>query len=172
MNAQALHVCRRRRFNSVHLSGNLACRRNSEMKMLMCVSNQQRWWNFNLICLANHFHWTANERTSAAQRWLPMKLSLLSTIQKRRHKTEEKFAIHEIQQLFSLLPFDFYFISFVRWVFFFVSPRNSISIIGENREEKQNIWIKSFLRWATRWKSAYRRAIIESQLRIWIASRD
>lgn len=132
-----------------------------EMKMLMRILSQQRrrrWRrnNFNLICLANHFHRTARAL-------IAVEIVFIIDNSKRRHKTEEKFAIHEIQQLF------FLFSSVVDFLCCFFSKKFHFHYW---RKEKRNIWIKSFRGWAPRWKSAYRRTIIESQLCISIASRD
>lgn len=57
--------------------------------------------NFNLICLANHFQRTSKTKKSL----ITVEIVFIIEQSKRRRKTEEKFAIHEIQQLFFVVFF-------------------------------------------------------------------
>lgn len=125
------------------------------MKMLR-ILNQQR--QHKKIKNSISFVWRIIFKRDANEEvhWLPLKLSLLSTF---NENDTEKFAIHEIRRrLLISKKFHFHY-----W-----HQRKKIG----RKNTKKNIWIKSFHDGAHRWKSAYRRAIIVSQLRISIASRD
>lgn len=130
------------------------------MKMLR-ILNQQRQRKISIS-----FVWRIIFKRERTKRYIDYRWNCLyywhSTREWKRHTTQKNLRFMKFVVFFSCR--------------FSSSQRNSISIIGEKRIAREKhkyiyiyIWIKSF---HPRCKSAYRRAIIESQLRISIASRD
>lgn len=96
-----------------------------EIKMLMRILNQQRRrWKRKKF----QSHLFGESFSSYGGALIAVEIVFIIDNSKRRHKTEEKFAIHEIQQLF---------VFFSCWLFLLLFlERNSISIIGEKKREK------------------------------------